>query len=303
MNELFVIFLNNLLPIFLIAGAGALLGSFTNLNPRSLSQLVLYIFSPCLIFTLLTQSNLDNTAFLHVASFSLVLVFVLGVITWAAGAALKFDRALISGTMMTTLFANAGNYGLPVVLFAFGPQALPIASLFFVVNMSLAYTAGTVIASLSSADLKKAILNLLKLPLIYAVLLAFLFINTGWTIPVPLARATTLLGDASIPCMLILLGLQLRSGNFRVQWAPIALIVSLRLVVSPILAALILPHFGLIGQTGDTLTLQAGMPTAVITTLLSTEYNANPTFVTSAVFITTIISPLTITPLLNMLGI
>ncbi|MCZ7552881.1 MAG: hypothetical protein B6D39_07120 [Anaerolineae bacterium UTCFX2] len=302
MNELFVILLNNLLPIFLIAGVGALLGSFTELNPRSLSQLVLYVFSPCLIFNLLTQSNIDNIVFLRVALFSFVLVLILGVITWIAGAALKFDRTLISSTVMATVFMNAGNYGLPVVLFAFGPEAVPIAGLFFVVNISLAYTAGTVIASLSSTDLKKATLNLLKLPLIYAVLLALLFINTGWRIPVPLARAAQLLGDAAIPCMIILLGLQLKSGNFRVQWAPIALIAGLRLVVSPVLAALILPHFGLFGQTGGTLALQAGMPTAVITTLLSTEYDANPAFASSAVFITTIISPLTITPLLTILG-
>jgi predicted permease len=44
------------------------------------------------------------------------------------------------------------------------------------------------------------------------------------------------------------------------------------------------------------------MPSAVICIVLATEYDVEPTFVTSVVFLTTLLSPLSLTPLLAYLG-
>ena len=302
MTELFHLFLNNLLPVFLIAGAGALLASITSIDTRSLSQLILYLFSPCLIFSLLIQSEVSNDQFIRIGLFSIALVIIIGGITWLIGKLLRIERPTLSSMMLATMFTNAGNYGLPVVFFAFGQTALGFASIFFVVNVSLAYTAGTVIASMSSMNIRKATINLLKLPLIYAVLLALVFMNTGWQIPVSLERATKLLGDATIPAMLVLLGIQLRSTRLHGRMMPITLATALRLLIGPILAIALLPLFGLAGTASQAITLQAGMPTAVLATVLAVEFDAEPAFATAAVFATTLLSPLTLTPLLAFLG-
>jgi predicted permease len=68
------------------------------------------------------------------------------------------------------------------------------------------------------------------------------------------------------------------------------------------LAILLLPLFGLTGVARQAITIQAGMPAAVLTTALATEFNSDPAFVTAAVFLTTLLSPLTLTPLLSFLG-
>ena len=302
MNELLSLFVNILLPIFLIAGVGILLARFTQIDPRSISQLFLYVFGPCMIFSLLTQSEASNLMFGRIVGFSLVFIFLLGLIAWGLGKVMKSDRATRSSMMLAVMFSNAGNYGLPIVLFAFGQPALGFASIYFVVNIILAYTAGTLIASMSSMDLSRAFINLLKLPLIYAVLLAVLFSNTGWEIPLPLSRATKLLGDAAIPCMLILLGMQLKSASLKGKIAPVAWTSALRLVFSPILALALLPLFGLYGPAHQAVALQTGMPSAVMTTMLATEFDAEPGFSTAAVFLTTMLSPLTLIPLLSWLG-
>jgi predicted permease len=44
------------------------------------------------------------------------------------------------------------------------------------------------------------------------------------------------------------------------------------------------------------------MPVAVITTILALEFELAPEFVTSAVFISTLASPLTLTPLIAYLS-
>jgi len=302
LNELFTLFLNNLLPIFVIAGTGMLLARATNLNPRPLSQVIFYIFSPCLIFTLLIQSKLDNQMIGRVILYAITSCLLIGAITWVIGKLLKLEGPLFSAMLITSMFMNAGNYGLPVVLFAFGQNALGYASLFFVINAGLTYTLGTVIASMSTMSFSKALLNLVKLPLIYAMLLAVLFIYTGWKIPLPLERATKLLGDASIPSMLVLLGLQLKTANILGKLRPVAVTSGMRLLASPLLALALLPLFGLTGVARQAIAIEAGMPAAVLTTALATEFNSDPEFVTAAVFLTTLLSPLTLTPLLAFLG-
>jgi len=279
-----------------------LLARITNLNPRALSQVIFYIFSPCLIFTLLIQSKLDNTMMVRVVLYTIFSCLFVGGFTWIIGKLLKLEGSLFSGVLITSMFMNSGNYGLPVVLFAFGQSALGYASIFFVINVGLTYTLGTVIASMSTMSLPKALLNLFKLPMIYAMLLAILFLYTGWKIPLPIERATKLLGDASVPSMLVLLGLQLKTASLVGKIKPVALASSMRLLASPMLAIVFLPLFGLIGPARQAITLEAGMPAAVLTTMLATEFNSEPSFVTAAVFLTTLLSPLTLTPLLAFLG-
>lgn len=302
MNNLLGLFTNNLLPVFLTAGAGALLGHYTDINPRTISQSIFYLFSPCFIFSLLTSSDIDNLLLLRVFLFTLALILILGGITWMSGRLFRLERKTQSSMILTAMFANSGNYGLPVALFAFGESALRIGSIFFASYMVLAYTIGVLVASMGSMSLIKAIKNLIKLPLLYAVIFALIVGGFGWKIPLPIARTTQLLGDATIPCMLLLLGLQLKSVSFRGAWLPIGAVSVMRLIVSPLLAFFLLRYFGFQGVEAQTIALQTGMPAAVITTMLTTEFNANPTFSSAGVFITTILSPFTLTPLLYFLG-
>ena len=64
---------------------------------------------------------------------------------------------------------------------------------------------------------------------------------------------------------------------------------------------LLAPLFGLEGVARQAGTLQSAMPSAVIGTILATEYDVEPTFVTSVVLLTTLLSPFTLTPLLRWL--
>jgi predicted permease len=76
----------------------------------------------------------------------------------------------------------------------------------------------------------------------------------------------------------------------------------MRLLVSPFVALLLIPLFGLAGPARQALVLEAAMPTAVLTTVLATEFNAEPSFVSTTVLVTTLLTPLTLTPLLAFLG-
>jgi predicted permease len=217
------LFLNNLLPVLLAVGAGYLAARYLKVDPRSLSRVTFYIFSPCLIFTLLTQSELSNGDILKMAAFAAGVVFLVGGIAWIAGRLFRLERRTLAAVVITSMFMNAGNFGLAVVNFGFGETALAYASVFFVTNAILVYTVGVLIASLGKASFSRSLLNLVKVPAIYAMGLAFLFMYTGWQLPIPLERTTGLLGDAAIAAMLVLLGLQLYSVSWAGNILPLAL--------------------------------------------------------------------------------
>ncbi len=302
MSNLSDIFINNLLPILLIAGTGYLLGKWLQVDPRSLSRIIFYIFTPCLIFDLLVNSQLSNGDMLRMIGFAASIVLSVGVVTWLIGRALKLKRRILAAVLLTTMCMNAGNYGLSLNLFAFGEAALSQASIFFITTALMTNTLGVTIASMGRASLKQSLLELFKIPTIYAVILAMVFISQSWQLPIPLERTTSLLSDAAIPAMLVLLGLQLQR-NQRTRHLP-ALILSngMRLIGSPVLALGLAAVFGLQGIAYQAGILQAATPTAVLSTVLSTEYDVEPAFVTTVVFTTTLLSPLTLTPLLAYLG-
>jgi predicted permease len=302
LNDLLTIFLNNLLPIFLIAGAGYLLSRFLKVNPRPYSQIAFNLFTPFLIFNLLTQNNLGGLDILRPMLFALVLTLLAGAITWIIGKLFKIESRTVTAMLLTTMFMNSGNYGLPVVLFAFGQASLSSASLFFVTSSILIYTLGVVIASKGSAGILKALTNLARIPAIYAIILALLFKYTGWIIPLPLERTAQLLGDAAIPSLIVLLGMQLHTNSGQIKALPMGIASIVRLVICPILAFLLIPLFGITGVARQGIILESAMPAAVMSTLIATEFDIEPSFVTAVVFLTTLLSPLTLTVLLSYLG-
>jgi predicted permease len=200
------------------------------------------------------------------------------------------------------MFANTGNYGLPLVSFAFGEQALPYAVIYFVTTTLLFYTFGVLVASLGHMNFKTALLELLKIPTVYAVLLAVLIRMWNITIPVPVARAVELASNGMIPLMLILLGIQLTQVQFNGDQRAMQLSVAFRLLIAPLAALLFAALFGLQGFSRQAGVTQASMPSMVSTTVLATEYNLDTKLVTAVVFISTLLSPFTLTPLLVFLG-
>lgn len=295
-------FANNILPIILLSGAGFALGKLLHIDPRSLGRVVFYVFSPVLIFDLLVQNQLKLTEAAVVIAFALCFIILIGALTFLLGAFFRLERPALVAILITTMFANTGNYGLPLVAFAFGEEALSYAGIYFITTTLLFYTLGVFLASLGHMSFKEAALGLLRIPTMYAVLLAILINIWDVQIPVSVGRAVELAADGTIPLMLVLLGVQLThvelSGNQRAM----QISVGLRLIIAPMVALLFAALFGLQGSPLQASVTQASMPSMVSATVLAAEYNLDSKLVTAVVFISTLLSPFTLTPLLVFLG-
>jgi len=294
-------FANNILPIILLSGAGFALGKLLQIEPRSLGRVVFYVFSPVLLFNLLIQNQLKLTEAAIVIAFALSFILMIGALTFLLGSFLKLERPALVAILITTMFANTGNYGLPLVSFAFGESALPYAGIYFATTTLLFYTLGVFLASLGHMSFKEAALGLFRIPPLYAVLLAILFNTFNIEIPVPVARAVELAAGGTIPLMLILLGVQLTQVQFSGNQRAMQLSVALRLVVAPLAALLFAALFGLQDVSRQVSVTQASMPSMVSATVLAAEYNLDSRLVTAVVFVSTLLSPFTLTPLLVFL--
>jgi len=297
------IFANNILPIFLAAGAGFAAGRTLRPDLRTASRLTFYIFSPCLVFTSITHNALSTAEFGHLALFTLGVLGVMALTAYVAGLALRLERRLLAGLVIAAVFVNGGNYGIAANQFAFGEEAVARAVVYYVFSTLAVYTFGVIVASLGHKPMRQALAQIFTVPAAYALLIAGVIRLTGLSVPPLLDRAITLLGQAAIPVMLVILGLQIAEARPwpRARLGLIGLASFLQLVIAPLVGLGLASLIGLTGVTRQAAVLEAAMPTAVITTILAVEYDLDAAFVTGTVVLSTLLSPLTLTPLIAYL--
>ena len=299
--ELLRLFADNLLPVFLAAGAGYLLVAATRLDPRPVTHVAFYVFAPCLVFTVIVNNEAPTDEMLRMIGFTLACQGGLAAVAALVARWMRWPRPLSAAVVLTVLLPNAGNYGLSASLFAFGEAGLAQASLYFVTASVLTYTGGVFVASLGRSGVGSALFGLIRVPAVWAVVLACVTVRFDWAPPLPVERTVELLGDACIPALLVILGMQLYGKGRIAPWRPLAATVALRLLGGIAAGLLFATLFGLEGVARQAGVLQAAMPSAVICIILATEYETEPGFVTSVVFATTLLSPLALTPLLAYL--
>ncbi len=112
LSTLITTFANNILPIVLLGGAGFALGKLLHIEPRSLGRVVFYVFSPVLIFNILIKNQLKLSEAAGVIAFTVSIVLTMGLITYLLGRFFKVEQTALISILITTMFANTGNYGL-----------------------------------------------------------------------------------------------------------------------------------------------------------------------------------------------
>ena len=269
---------------------------------RPLARLSLYFFSPTLAFQSLARSTVNASDFISILLFAVLMTVVLGAFALLLARIFKFDRVLTSAFLLSILFVNAGNYGIPFNQFAFGSEGVARAAIYFVANSVLANTLAVYIASSGHSDMRKSLKAVLKMPLAYAAVLGLAFNALHLTLPEPIFRALDLAAVAALPVMLVNLGLELAHAKLRDYEWRVFLATGIRLLVAPFVAIAIAALIGMQGLTRSVSVIEAAMPTAVMASLIATEFQTRSEFVTSVVFLTTLGSTVTLTLLLLFLG-
>jgi len=297
-----VVVLDVILPVFLIIGVGFALGRWPRLDARLLTNVVFFVLSPALIFRTVYAVEFARGDLFRTILFVFAVQGGLFILSRGIGRALGWEDDVQAVGSLTLSFSNCGNYGLPVLLFAFGEPGFALGLVYVVTSLVMQATLGVGVAAWRRGmRIVHFLRRLARVPWGYAFLSGLLLRVARIELPTGLAGAVDLLADAAIPIQLMLLGVQLS----RIRLASIAheslVMTGLKMIVPPLLAWGLAAALGASGVLRAVLILEASMPSAVNSMILATHYDRRPGLASAVVFLTTVLSLGSLTVLLVIL--
>jgi malate permease and related proteins len=273
------------IPVFLLIAAGFVFAHRKKINLTSVTEIIVYLGTPSLVFSSLAGKPLFAN---DIAVLSTGILLIFAIVGFFIRLYFFVSGFSSRGFALPTLFMNAGNMGIPLALFAFGQAGLQRATLMFVIITFLQYSLGIYIL-----NGRGNWTEIFRLPLIYAAL-AGLSVNLAQiSLPEVLLRPITMLGQATIPIMLISLGYRLHEVE-SLQWGH-ALGGALARIGGGFAAANLAVHLiGAEGVNRQVLLLYGALPAAVVNFVLTEKYRQDPALAASIVVISTFISIFTI---------
>ncbi|MDS0293621.1 AEC family transporter [Halogeometricum luteum] len=312
MPSLLSIFATAILPILAVGAVGFVLGRTKDVDTAPLNTVVVYVLAPALVFHSLATTTLAGSTLLEVVAVVTAYHLVMILVAEGVGRALGERDPLLSSLVLVSAFSNSGNYGIPVSNFAFGETGRATAVVFLSVQSILIYTLGVFIASRGggSGGLS-GLKHVFRIPLVYAVLAALLARALG---VVPPADSTTmetlqLVGDSSIPLMLLIVGVQLARTDVGATLRTVGVVTTLKMAVAPVVGLALVLVVGIADPTvAKTIVLETAMPAAVTPLILVAEFSEGTVrgvsvaeFVSTAVFVTTLVSVPVLTGVIALL--
>lgn len=268
---------------------------------RALTDLVFYILLPALVIDVLWQAPLDADTF----SIQLTAVSRLAtaaILMWLSLQVFNrfkpLSRAQQGALMLAATFPNATYLGLPVTSEVLGDWAQEMVLKFDLfactpillsIGMLMAQAYGR--SDVSSNPFRE----LLRVPPLWALLIACVLNLTHLPQPEMIGHALHTLAGGVVPLMLIALGMSIRWNTFKMTLIPKLLPVCIiGLLIAPLTAMLLAEYLGLGGHTLTAVTLLSAMPTMVFGVIICERYHLDGALYAAAVFSTTLLSIFTL---------
>ena len=264
---------NILFPVIALVGVGFMIGRWQKPDFRPINRINMDAFVPALVFSSLATIPLD-TQQLPLIVASLVAVLIPALLMIPICLMMKINYKAWAPLHM---FRNSGNLAIPLFTYTFGEAALGSAVLLFVVSACLHISLG--LALLSKGNPFKQIIST---PLFIAAAIAMTLNVLGITVWKPLYEATSLLGQAAVPVMLISLGSQMI--NLKLSGFKVGVISSLLSLATGAVSFLLIYYFiPLPTMQLQMMVLFTMLPPAVMNYLFAERFNIEPTNVASMV--------------------
>mgnify|MGYP001216595976 FL=1 len=276
-------------PVFIIAGLGYFwVKRELPFDNATISSLVMYVGSPCLIYSALTSNAAETTALGTMGASAFLVILMSLIFSWVF---LKIIGWKLTTYLPALIHPNCGNMGLPLVLLAFGQEGLALGMAYFFVNSISQYTLGMAISS-GQFDIRQ----LMKQPIIWAVIFVLTVILGDFQMPKWFNSTASILAGLTIPAMLIMLGTSL--ANLNIASLKETLTISfLRILLGLGLGLLVIEMLSLSGIMAGIVLLQSAMPSAVFNYVFADRFNRESDKVAAVILQSTLISALSL-PLL-----
>ncbi|MDO4534609.1 MAG: AEC family transporter [Clostridium perfringens] len=306
--EIFLfIILHNIVPIFTVIFVGFIIGKSFKLDIKTLSKFNFYVFVPSFIFTKLYSSDIPLKMIDVVAIVAVLFLWNL-IIPLFICKIRKHDKKFVGALTNSMTLFNSGNIGIPLITLVFSSApfvidgktpylayALTCQIMIMAFQTIMSNTLGFIIVGKAHVDLKTSIIKVLKMPAIYAIILAFALKFVPYNFEqIPVWPAFTYMADGLIPIALLTLGVQLTKTKFRLSHPDVYISNFFRLIISPLVVLCLVYLFGIHGVMAEVLIIGTSAPTAVNAALIAVEYDNHADFVSQTVLSSTILCSITL---------
>ena len=305
MLELFTIFKDIILPIFIVMAIGFILQKKFTMDISTLSKLNIYFVVPAFIFVKLYSTQFSASLFGHVLLFFILLVIILYVISTLFAKLLGLDRGKKTAFSNSIIFFNSGNYGVPVneLVFKGDPFAMSIQVIVLTLQNVFTFSYGIFVLQSVNTSKWKAMIGYFKMPVLYAMGAGLICNALNISIPAVILLPANMIANAMIGLALLTLGAQVARIQFKAALSAVYSSLTVRLIISPIIALFIIWLFRVDGMTAQALLIASAMPTSVNSAVIAEEYKNYPDFAAQVVLFSTIISAFTVSFVIYLAGI
>lgn len=245
------------------------------------TPLVINVGTPCLLLSSMLSTRPDLALMARIAGGTVLVLALTAAVSWAI---LRAMRQPVRVFLPVMVFGNTGNMGLPLCLFAFGPEGLALAVAYFAAQSVLQFSIGV---GISSGQMSWQ--SVFKSPALYAILIGCALISSEVTLPRFATNTITTIAGLSIPLMLLSLGTAL--ARLKVVEVHRSVMFSIfRLGGGFALGLAAAWALNLEGAAWGAVVVQSTMPSAVFNYLFAARYGNRPEEVAGIVFISTILS-------------
>ncbi|MEJ2525643.1 MAG: AEC family transporter [Desulfuromonadales bacterium] len=298
----FIVFQQSVLPLFLIIGVALIYNRFFKPNIREITSLTLTVFAPVFVFDSIVKHSISLGTLKAPFVFMVVLTSLLLALSYAAGRLLRLQDNDRRSFILACSMINIGNFGLPLIYFTYGEQAVSYSVVYFIAfNFALSTVA--IYVSSNASGFKHIMLDLLKMPLFHAFFLAIFVVQVSLQLPEFVEKSFGLIGQATIPLLIFILGLQLANTRFQSKFLKIiGVAVVIRLLISPLITYPLLDLFSVAGLEQKIATLQTSAPSALLPLMYAIKFNRSPDLLASIILATTVLSSISLTGLIHWMG-
>ena len=246
-----------------------------------IADLCMNLGAPCLVFSSLVGLDVDLVALGEVTGVVVAAFVLFGLLGYGA---LRAAGLPTQSFLAPVMFPNTGNLGLPICLFAYGQEGLLYGVVFFALTSVIQFTFGQWLWSGEAS-----VGQLVKTPLVYAVVAAVAVITIEVETPAWILRTTQTIGGITIPLMQFTLGVSL--ATLQVKRLPTSIgLGAFRLLMGFAVGVGLADLFDLEGVIRGVVILECAMPAAVINYLFAERFDRSPEEVAGVVVTSTTMS-------------
>ena len=275
--------------VFILMGYLAKMSFKDKIDERTITLLNVYFLQVFLTFWGLLLHPVDITLLYAPLLYFVIVLFVL-LLSALFAAKLFSQKKEYSIAMVASVIGNTGNLGIPLNIAIFGEASIPYTTVVNLVNVFVVYTIGVYFYSRGNFDAKTSLKNILKLPILWAALIAIILSVNHYKAPPEIMNMLMMGAYASMTMQLFLFGIYMYDIKIKqINTRLISWVMSLKFILLPLIAFVVLLNIDLEPMIKGIIFIELFMPLAVANVNLASLYQCEPKLVTALVFISSVL--------------